>query len=802
MNPRKLLQSIICLCLLGGMSISAWALPARLPVTQPGIHTVAYADLGLTQPLAVDQLHLYNRGLEIAMTVVDGDDDGFFEAGDYIEFYGQPVVDGDPEFKYTETNIYWLDTDGTAPARVTAWQAAPTGTAESAYRATLHFEKNWTWWQAMPNGAGKDHWFWGERLSAGDSRTFTIPLNGIRINASAIIRVALHGRTENPTVNPDHRTRIILNGAFIGDVLWDGATDVVQEFIFDPRLLLEGDNNIVLTQGGLSGVSSDSAYVNWIEFEYDRTFVAENERLVFSFQGDGPVNFTVSNLTPDSTVQIHDITDPARVRRVVMQADGGGVVSFSDYFPAGETRRYLVVGETARMPLTSGITFQDQLPALRTQGRGADYVIITHEDLLGDEIDRLAQHRRDDGFQVEVVTTREIYDTFSAGLFTPVAIKDFLRHAYANWNPAPQYVVLVGDASLDYKDYYGTEQDFKSQFVPTYAAEAADFGETPSDNWFVTVGSDDLPVMYIGRIPAKSSDDIRLVVDKIVAYETGTPATWQTRFLMTSGDHETRFAEQSDAWIADYIMPSGYRPLRVSLSDYGPSEKVLAKGDFRGFINGEGVVMASYFGHGGVNGWIASTAFEVLNSAEAINTLTNDRALPFFVAFNCLNGLFAQPSEGRSFPLPDSSGVSQFFDTPLSEALLFHPTGGGAIAMWSPASLAYPSEQKWIGDNLFSLVIDKGVRRLGKATTRAKVQAVTDGRANVENLDIFTLIGDPATRLALGAPSQVSGGGSSGGGGGGGGGMLSFYGVTLLCLWGLVVFARRLREGSRLSSEG
>ena len=798
MTLRRCLKSALFLCLLGGLSAAAWALPARLPVTQAGIHTVAYADLGLTQSVAVEQLHLYNRGVEIAMTVMDANDNGLFESGERIEFYGVPVSAGDPEYKYTETNIYWLDTDSTPGERVQDWQAAPTpgGVAETTYRASLHFEQNWTWWQAMPNGAGKDHWFWGERLSLGDSRTFTVNLNNVMDTSPAVIRVALHGRTEDPANDPDHRTRVILNGNFIGDVLWDGATDVVGEFVFDSRLLVEGDNNIVLAQGGLPGVNSDSAYVNWIEIDYDRSFVAENERLMFSFQGDGPVNFAVSNLTPDSTVQIHDITDPARVRRVVMQADGGGVVSFSDYFPAGETRRYLVEGATALTPITSGITFQSRLPALRSPGAGADYVIITHEDLLGDEIDRLAQHRRDEGFQVAVVTTQEIYDIFSTGLFTPVAIKEFLRHAYANWSPAPRYVALIGDASLDYKDYYGTEQLVRSQFVPTYAAEADDFGETPSDNWFVTVGADNLPVMYVGRIPAKSRDDIRLVVDKIIAYETGTPATWQTRFLMTSGDHEPRFAQRSDEWIANYIMPAGYRPLHVSLSDYALNEKVLAKGDFRGFVNGEGVVMASYFGHGGVNGWIASAGFEVLNSAEAVNTLTNDRALPFFVAFNCLNGLFAQPSEGRSFSLPGNPGVAQFFDIPLSEALLFHPAGGGAIAMWSPASLAYPSEQKWIGENLFALIIDQGVRRLGEATTRAKVQAVSEGRANVENLDVFVLIGDPATRLALGAPGQVGGGaGGAAGGGGGGGGVLSALGVVLLLSWGLAAAARR--RGSR-----
>ncbi len=789
---------------MSGISAVAWASPARIPVSQAGLYSVTYGALGFTQPVAVDQLHLSNRGLEVAMTVNDTNSDGLFEAGDSIEFYGQAIVGNDPEFKFTEENIYWLDIDSNLPVRAKSWQAASTGTPESIYRATVHFEKNWTYWQAMPNGVGKDHWFWGERLISGDSRDFPIMLNKISNTSSAIVRVALHGSTD-PGNNPDHQTRIKLNGADIGVVTWDGEKEIVQAFTVNSLLLRDGLNTVSFTQGGLPNVSIDSAYVNWIEVEYDREFVAENDQLLFSFQGSGPVDFSITGFTANNNnVLVYDISDPMNVRRVTIPVVSGNV-EFADFICASENncssgtvigfRTYMLVGESEiRQVDPNTITFQDLAPTLRASNKGADYIIITHEDLLGADIDRLAQHRRVDGYQVEVVTTQEIYDTFSGGLFTPVAIKEFLRYAYNNWSPVPQFVVLIGDANLDYKDDFNIEQSLgtkfvKSQFVPTYAVETTGIGETPSDNWFVTVGQDALPKIYIGRIPAKSTGDIRLAVDKIIAYETSAPATWQTRFLMTSGDHDPNFVQQTDAWLSKYIIPSGYRPLRVSLRDYSATEKVLAKGDFRKIINGEGVLVSSYFGHGGVNGWIASSGFEVLNSAEATNTLTNDRALPFFVAFNCLNGFFAQPSEGLTFSLPDGSG-SFFYDVPLSEALLFHPNGGGAIAMWSPNALAYPTEQEFIGDNLFSLMIKQGVTRLGEATTKAKVQAVVDGKANAENLDIFILIGDPATRLALGTASNVSGG-SSGGGGGGGGGVLNLYGLFLLFLWGVVVVKHR-----------
>ena len=79
---------------------------------------------------------------------------------------------------------------------------------------------------------------------------------------------------------------------------------------------------------------------------------------------------------------------------------------------------------------------------------GADYIIITHDDLKG-AVSPLAEHRKNNGYRVKVITTREIYNEFSGGIFTPQAIKDFLKYTYRNWKrPAPEFVLLVGDANV------------------------------------------------------------------------------------------------------------------------------------------------------------------------------------------------------------------------------------------------------------------------------------------------------------------------------------------------------------------
>ena len=59
---------------------------------------------------------------------------------------------------------------------------------------------------------------------------------------------------------------------------------------------------------------------------------------------------------------------------------------------------------------------------------------------------------RSQGLTVKVVDIDEIYNEFNGGVFSPIAIQNFLRYAYDTWQPpAPTYVLLVGDAHYDYK---------------------------------------------------------------------------------------------------------------------------------------------------------------------------------------------------------------------------------------------------------------------------------------------------------------------------------------------------------------
>ena len=91
--------------------------------------------------------------------------------------------------------------------------------------------------------------------------------------------------------------------------------------------------------------------------------------------------------------------------------------------------RYLAVASGAKKRVDSIVL----RPAsdLMTSGKGADQVIIVHEDFRK-RVEPLVELRRNQGLLVEVVEVGEIYDQFGHGLFTPEAIRDFLKYAYQN----------------------------------------------------------------------------------------------------------------------------------------------------------------------------------------------------------------------------------------------------------------------------------------------------------------------------------------------------------------------------------
>jgi len=319
-----------------------------------------------------------------------------------------------------------------------------------------------------------------------------------------------------------------------------------------------------------------------------------------------------------------------------------------------------------------------------------------------------------------VVTIEQVYDEFSYGLADPTAIRDFLRHAHQHWaRPAPRYVLLVGDASYDYRDNL---QAPNKNLVPTYLVQTHFVGETASDNWFVDFDDDGLPDMAIGRLPVKSAAEARIVVDKIVNYERDpTPGEWRRRVLFVADDDQPAFEATSDDLIDNYLPPD-YQATRVYLSAFANPEESRAR-IIAAFNQGAAIV--NYVGHAALNVWAREKVFSSADIAE----LRNGSKLPFVVTMTCLDGYFHHPQVNC-----------------LAEELLL-AEGKGALAVFAPTSEALPGDQDVLARALFEALFAGDDPTLGEAIMRAKRSLPDGGRGYEDLIETYTLLGDPALRL-------------------------------------------------------
>jgi len=674
----------------------------KLLVTEDGLHRVTGAELekaGLPpSQISPDSLRLTHQGRDVPLLVKGRGREAV------VEFYGVAA-----DTRYTGINVYRLRAGHQPGMGLTARSVtAPTGRTETVVWSTLRREENRRYW--TKTSTVDEHWYW-QTLTAPVTVTlvFTLPH---RAPGPADLRVAFLGGTRGPA-SPNHRVVALVNGQEVGQAAWDGQTRHLLVAQVPESVLHDGENKLTLAVSGARPDLPDLVLLDWFEVSYPRRLVAEEDRL--SFVGGGEAYRTTGFSGPE--VAVFDVTDPyvpLRLTGAQVEPDGDGyAVSFQDPEPR---RRYLLVGPKGRLKPAGVKPWAGR--DLRATRLAADYIIITHPDFAAG-LQALIAWRRSQGLRVVLVTVDEIYDAFSGGLTDPAAIRDFLRHARQTWEPpAPRFVLLVGKASYDYRDYLGAPN---KNLVPTMMVPTVHLGEAASDNWFVAEEGGSVPVMAIGRLPVKTPAQLRTVVDKILAYEKDPPpGDWQRRVVYVADDKEPVFARFSEALAQD--LPPGFQAERLFMQDFRPDLDAL-----RARVLGEwnrGAAVMSYIGHGALRTWAAEGIF----IAEDVAGLRNDGRLPVLVTPTCLDGFFAHPEE-------DS----------LTEELLFK-ADGGIIAGFVPTGLTTPGQQEPLVQTFYREVLHEGAT-LGEAILEAKRALPNSGQGYEDVLETFTLLGDPATKL-------------------------------------------------------
>ena len=613
-------------------------------------------------------------------------------------FYGQAPGD---RYQAVSTYVFsWGDDEGEFMAEETL-HSSGSGEASSVL-ATERFEENQIYLSRAVKSVGEP-WFW-RRITPGEAVEVEFSLPDID-SGEAKTDLAFWGATTNREINPDHRVQVVLNGEYLATVDWDGEEAVAATAAIPDGLLRNGVNRFTLSAPADTGNLVDISYLDWIEIEYPIPGELEESSLTFLHTGEG-LGVTGADL-------LFDVTDPEKpIRLVPAEANDGQA---RDDSIGGVHRRLVALGATGgEMPEIVGPLRDSNWTSTAHQ---ADYVIIA-PDALTPALEELAAARRDQGLSVLVVPLEEIGDEFGFGAITPEAINTFLVTVRERWQePALRYVLLVGEATYDYRNYRGLNPE---HVVPTSLVSIEHGGETVSDIRMADLDDDSLPDLAIGRWPVATPAQVEALIARTLAYEAGVETN--SRALFVIDDAQTRFTRLTDA----LIQAAGSPGEVVRLLGVSGEEMVNAWRD--------GAWLVYYTGHGSLDLWGKT---EIMSSTLADQLVTRGKP-PIVVQLTCLTGLFAHPSKSS-----------------LSEVMLW--SDSGPVAVVAATSLTLPVEQQPFGVALIEALSDPSVETIGEALLIAQRSPNLNHKGGQEIVDTFHLLGDPALVISRPVTAQVPG---------------------------------------------
>jgi hypothetical protein len=667
------------------------AAPAvKLVVTTAGWQHVPQATLlgaGLDPQTDPRQLRLFADGVEQGISVT-GNGDGVFDADEAVEFYGVAR-----DTLWTGSRTYWLVTGGAG--KPIPLVANPAGLpAPANFPALALSQKRTTYFAALLNGDASN--FFGDQVTTAPV-TEIVTATHVDTAAPATLQVVLQGVTAG-----NHQVAIALNGQAVGSCSFPGQA--LQTCLISPVTSVEGSNDVVLTAGG---TAPDVSLVSDVELDYDHLFVADGDALALT-----PPPLTRIAIagfsSPDARVM--DVSDPDSPVELVTGATAAGSSYTVGFNTPGDTFSPTLYAFAPAAAVTPAV--MASRPSSWTAPHAGELVILSNAQFVG-ALAPLVAARRAQGWTVQLVDLQDVYDEFGGGDKSVPAVRDFLQAIRATWAPAPRFVLLVGDATFDSRNFLGLG-DF--DFAPTKLIDTQQM-ETASDDWFVDWDGDGLPDIAIGRLSVRTAAEAATVVQKIVGYPGAALLAQGGLFVADADESGLSFEEDS---LSSAAAVAGLMPTQNFFLDQATSTEanllpLLDAGPF----------LVNYMGHGSVSVW------DGLFSGTDAAALTNG-ALSIYVSMNCLNGFF-----------------HDVYTESLAETLTKAPNGG-AVAAWASSTLTSFDQQGTLNQAFVKRLTRTS---LGEAAMAAK-REITDPDAQ----RTWILFGDPTL---FGTPTSTDGGAPS-----------------------------------------
>jgi uncharacterized repeat protein (TIGR01451 family) len=670
----------------------------NLAVDQDGLYRVTYEQLLAAgfdfRGATPSDIALTNQGYAVSIYV---DGSIYFGPGDYIEFYGEAI-----DTLYTNTNVYTLQVDSSKAWQATTDFSSPDEGAQTAtfYMETAIAENDVAYSPASLNG---DPWY-DTRLfvwTSSDTWTFNVDVDNLSSGADSTLSVDMWGMTSWPDQSPDHHVVVQFNGESVADETFDGSINKPINATLPEGAVVEGTNTLALTLPGDTGADYDIVAYDGFSVTYPRAFVAVNGALEFSSAASA---FSVDGLTSADVV--------------VYRLDGGSLVKldnvdvapsengFSAAFAGSGAQATYLVYSTGSL-LIAGLEAPRE--AVDITSGSADYLVISHSHFISG-LDPLVSARQAQGLSVRVVDVDDVYAQFGDGIFDPLAIKKYIRHAIQYMGT--DYILLVGG---DTYDYFDNEGEGSLSFIPSLYAPTDKWVKfAPVDPFYTDVNGDFTPDAALGRFPVRTTGELSTLVSKTLAYQN---KDYAGTALLAADKLDGSIDFKADSQLFAQQMPQSWNITEAYIDDLGVS---TARTTLLQALN-NGVALASYVGHSSQSIW---SNLNLFNSNDAA-ALTNNGRPAVVTQWGCWNTYYVNPnynSLGHKFLLSGDQG---------------------AAAVLGAATLTRSESEEALGVAMMPALTQSGTT-IGDAMLAAKQQLA---QSKYQYLDVilgWTILGDPA----------------------------------------------------------
>ena len=693
------------------------------------------------------QSNAQNRASDLTENTVfvKGENDGKFDEDDALWFWGQSpheirysTAEKRIEHQlnlYSDTTFYFLQLEATqAGLRLSTYPSGNSGVIQTIFDDYVFRESE------IYNRVQSGREWWGEYFGNQTRQDFSADLEGLLPNSPVKVTVASVAAAQVTT-----KFVVGVNGQTLGEQTMGTVTTYRYDSkgwrtqkTYDGQLSNATTRVTTSLTFDKAGQANAEGYLDFFGLQIQRSLRLYTQPTIFQ---------SLASLTQDSVryqigqasaqMQLWDVTNPLRPAAQSFRLSGAEAV----FGTSGKLlRRFVAFSETQLLtPVSAQAVSNQNLRDLLTPN-----LLIISSPIWLKQAQRLATFRRqNDGLDVIVVTTNQIYNEFASGQADPTAIRDYARFLNNRQPNTLKYLLLFGDATYDYKNNLKAFSPLEmTYFVPSYESRESGhpvlsftsddyfgFLKSTDGEWVEDFSGNHLLDIGVGRLPVKTITEAETVVDKLIRYVAKRGrGKWQQKIAFVADDGDANLHQQDAENLSTQIASktASYELQKVYVDAFPqigtPVHAPEASKTIDRLID-EGVLIMNYTGHGGISIW----ADEQIVTLQNILSWRNLDNLPLIITATCEFGRYDNPGE--------VSGA---------ELAVLSPRGG-AIAMLTTARPVYASTNFLLNEAFYESALERtsgDVPRLGDLMRMTKNKSFS----GVFNRN-FTLLGDPSLRL-------------------------------------------------------